>query len=58
MVYGSYFPQRLFPLLDFFNAEIFLERDCSGVVKQSLPAILYCAEKEMYAIAIANIYFQ
>lgn len=30
----------------------FLERDCSGIVKQLLPAISYCAEKEMYAIAI------
>lgn len=65
MVCGGYFPQslpftagKLFLPLDFLNAEIFLKRDCSGIVKQLLPAILYCAEKEMYAIAIVNIYFQ
>lgn len=45
---------KLFLPLDFFNAEI-LERDCSRIVKQLLPAISYCAEKEMYAIAIAGI---
>lgn len=49
---------RLFPPLDFFNAETFKKRDCLGIVKQSLSAVFCCAEKEMCAIPTVNVYFQ